>query len=140
MAETFRLKSREDGTLLELRPREPDYMVAELRGPALQAFARVYTYDPLGLGEYFSALAADWRGWVGERFWGSLEAEFTLTARSSRTGQISVTAFLRDASLPTWRVELELVLEAGQLERIAGNAIAFERHLGELWKTDLGHV
>jgi len=50
------------------------YWTAALACGPLEASLRFYEMGMGGLGEYFAALAADWRGRDGERRWDSLEA------------------------------------------------------------------
>lgn len=127
MAEPFIVQSRDTGATLTLRSLDRDYFLAEVRHTGMEAIARVSKYMSDGLGDFFGGLAADWRGWPGTREWSALEGELQLMARTDRTGHTYLRVQLRDGAPAHWTVEAELVLEAGQLERIAAAAQAFER-------------
>jgi hypothetical protein len=127
MIEPFTIESRDPSASLALRPFDRDYFLAEVRHAGLHATARVGSYLSGGLGDFFSGLAADWTGWAGAREWGSLEGELTLRAESDRTGHVYLRVRLRRGAPAEWEVEVALVLEAGQLGRLAAGARAFER-------------
>jgi hypothetical protein len=71
------------------------------------------------IGEFFAALAADWRGWAGERVWGS--APLTLIATHDGLGHVTLFVELEER-YDLWRARGQLVLEAGRLEQIARDA------------------
>jgi Family of unknown function (DUF6228) len=77
-----------------------------------------------GLGEYFATLAADWRGWDGERHGDSLEDDVGLVATHDGLGTVTLSARLRTESFSTnrWAASAELVLDAGGLDRLARDA------------------
>lgn len=127
MTEPFIVQSRDAGASLTLRPFDRDHFVAEVRHVGMEASARVSSYMSDGLGDFFGGLAADWRGWAGTREWSALEGELRLTARTDRTGHTYMRVQLRDGAPAHWTAEAELVLEAGQLGRLAAAAQAFER-------------
>ena len=58
-------------------------VVVRLRVPGLDASRRVWAHYATGFDElvaFFNGLAADWRGWQGERTYESLEHDLRLTA------------------------------------------------------------
>ena len=126
MPATFEIISRDDGAAMRLREDDRDYFVAELRGLNLTGQARVGTYMSAGLAEMFAEMAASWRGWSGKKTWSSLEGELHLSAEADRTGHIALTVELREGAPPVWAVTLLLIVEAGQLDALAGAARAFE--------------
>jgi hypothetical protein len=126
MATTFEVLSRDDGAKLHLSADDRDHFIAELRGLNLVAQARVYSYMSAGLAEMFAGMAADWRGWPGEKSWSSLEGELHLTASADRTGHVTLVAELREGAPALWTVALVLLVEAGQLEALARAAREFE--------------
>jgi hypothetical protein len=126
MFEIFQVVSRDDGAALTLRAHTRDYFLAELRGLNLMAHARVGTYMSHGLGELFTQMASDWRGWRGAKTWSSLEGELRMSAEADRTGHVSISVELREGAPAIWTVVLELLVEAGQLESLARDARAFE--------------
>ncbi len=127
MDSSVTISSRDPGASLTLRPHSRDYFIAELTHQGLSATIRVDSYLSHGLGEYFSEIATNWKGWSGERAWSSLEGELKLRATSDRTGHVYLSAVLRCESPAKWQLEAELTLEAGQLDRLANTVLAFER-------------
>ena len=126
MAESLTIQSHEPRASLTLRSHNRDYFVAEIRHAGIEAAAKVGTYLSSGFADFFAGLATDWRGWSGHRRWASLEGELALTAESDRTGHVYLRVHLHDGAPARWEVEAELVLEAGQLERLASEARTFE--------------
>ena len=116
------------GAAFELHAHNTDYFRAVLRHRGLTAEALVSSYQSLGLPEFFAGMARDWKGWSGERSWASFETELSLTATSDRTGHVSLVTELRGGAYPNgWTARATMVLEAGQLDRLAAEAAAFER-------------
>jgi hypothetical protein len=127
MADYFTVESTDFGASLTLRPCDRHYFFATVHHPGLDATARVGSYMSGGIADFFAGLAESWKGWTGKRTWGSLEGELKLNAESDRTGHVRVRVSLRDGAPPRWEVELDLIVEAGQLEMIASEARSFER-------------
>lgn len=127
MADAFQVSSRDDQSSLRLEAYDRDYFRAELRGLNLHAQARVGIYLSTGLAGLFGEMASQWRGWEGRKTWSSLEGELHLTAEADRTGHVTLVAQLKEGAPSVWSLELVLVVEAGQLERLAREAHAFER-------------
>ena len=125
MAETLKIDSPDNAACLTLRRLDQDYSVAEVSGKGLNASIRVGSFLSESLGEFFAGLAENWKGWSGARTWNSLEGEFGLRARSDRTGHVQLSVRLTEGGPPAWEVEVNLILEAGQLDRIATDASAF---------------
>jgi hypothetical protein len=72
------------------------------------------------LGEFFTSLAKDWKGWQGERTWATLEDEFQLTASSDSLGHVRLAYRIRPPHTGfNWELRGALELEAGQLESLA---------------------
>lgn len=121
--------SLESGLLL-LSAEDQNSYRAELSVLDLKAVARVYQ---LGGGDeldaFFGALAEEWRGWSGERHWTSLEQDLRLAATFQRTGHIHLEVRLATID---WSAQTTLILESGQLNRIAGQARALCRWFGAL--------
>ena len=131
---TLELRSNEAGATLVIRhdgdepedacERDGDYWIAELRCGSLRALLRFYDLGIRGLAAFFEALAADWRGWSGEREWSSLEGDVELSAVHDGRGTITLTTCLRTetAAHHRWSGCAELLLDAGALDRIAREA------------------
>ena len=78
---------------------EPYYWRVTLHNDGLTASTDVdldgirHTVAPIG--DFFAALAADWRGWAGEHTWGGTEITLTAThdGRLSTSSRRSATTF-----------------------------------------------
>jgi hypothetical protein len=121
----LRLISASDGAVLEFAEINSSYFRVTFSSLGLDASVRVSSYLSGGFWEFFAEIAAEWKGWSGTRDWSSLEGELTLSATSDRGGHITLTAVLLNQQPFTWRLEGQVVLEAGQLERIAKDAREF---------------
>jgi hypothetical protein len=123
----FRIKSVDDGTVFELGPYDNDYFLASVSATGIRAQARVGRYMAQRLDDLFAYLAANWKGWTGERTWESLEGELRLAATCDRTGHVRINIHLHDGAPALWKVNTSVMVEAGQLERLAEEAVAFDR-------------
>ena len=95
----------DDGLRFSDVERGPDgqiwYVWMHLRAGGLDASLRVSSHYATGFDElvgFFHGLAADWRGWPGERIYESLEHELRLTA--SHYGHVRIAVQLHQSSLP----------------------------------------
>ena len=104
---------------------DADYFRAELVGPDLRAQVRVSSYLSHGLATLFADVGHHWPGWSGTKAWRSLEGELGIAADCDRTGHVTFAVRLQEGAPPIWSVTVELVVEAGQLERLAQAAAAF---------------
>jgi hypothetical protein len=120
------IKSAHDGTALKLCNRSGEYFEVHLEGPNFRGATKVWDYEPAHLRQFFSDLAANWRGWDGKREWASIEGEMSLTATIDRTGHISLSVRIRSGPYPfDWTMSAVLLIEAGQLDQIAASVITF---------------
>jgi hypothetical protein len=126
---SFEIRSNEAGAFLrvEADPRRgphvgDGYWKATLSCGSLNASLQFYEIRLGGLAEYFGELAADWRGWSGERRWESLEGDVELVAVHDGRGTITLRAGLRMFAQHRWTVSAELLLDAGGLDRLAREA------------------
>lgn len=120
------ITSAHDGTTLRLFDLDAFYFAAALRGPNVQAIARVYVYEPGDLAAFFRELAEQWRGWEGKKEWRSLEGELSLAATVDSTGHVSLLVNLRSCTGPfDWEVRAALPVEAGQLDGISSQVELF---------------
>ncbi len=103
-----------------------NFVVAKVIGTNIRAEALTYTYMSQGLGAFFGDLAHHWQGWPGRKEWFSLEEELKLSATCDRLGHIFLLVNLKTGTPPVWNLQIELILEAGQLEDLAAQACAFE--------------
>ncbi len=94
----------------------------ELAAPEFRAATTVenpgYGHPP---SQLFSELARSWKGWHGAKGWLSLEGELELEATADAIGhvtlQFKIPAYSSGPS--TWSAQCSVVVEAGQLERLA---------------------
>ncbi|WP_226705217.1 DUF6228 family protein [Microbulbifer elongatus] len=123
----------QSGLSVELHSPELDsegwvtHFCVSLKGEGLEAHLRVYN-APYGenIADFFSALAKDWRGWEGDKEWGSLEGECALWACTDSTGHVTLNIELQSSLCePFWRTRIALIIEAGQLGEIARQAKRF---------------
>jgi hypothetical protein len=120
------LKSAQDGTMLELFDRGGDYFGVRIDGPAIRATAQVYDCDTVHLKEFFADMAAQWKGWPGEKGWQSLEQELKLAATNDSIGHIRLAIQMRSGHYEyDWTVSAAILLEAGQLDGIAKSVAEF---------------
>ena len=124
------LKSVGDGTMMKFFDLERssggvlEGFTVEVDGPALRGIARVDCYMSDNLGDYFSDLAQSWKGWSGEKVWQSIERELRLGAKCDSLGHITLSYCLSSGYVECpWSVTGSILLEAGQLERIAVEAV-----------------
>ncbi|MFF4341217.1 DUF6228 family protein [Kitasatospora sp. NPDC001540] len=101
-----------------------------LRAPGLTArLADVVDLAPdVGLAGFLAALAADFRGWAGERSWHNADGDLALRAVFRSGGHVDLTWALRPwrAADGDWRAEATTRLEAGeQLAALAAEVAAF---------------
>jgi len=131
------MNSARDGTSLTLSDPEfvkqtddcgPEYFRVSAVGPGFSGALRVYGYMGSGLPDLFEDLARNWRGFDGEKSWSSLEGEFSLRASADKLGHTCLGFTLHERHCD-WTLEGALVLEAGQLDRIA-------REVRRFWHRD----
>jgi Family of unknown function (DUF6228) len=82
-----------------------------------------HTVGPIG--EFFLALAADWRGWPGERRWGGKgNGPLILAATHDGLGHVSIDVQVAPNVYyePTWEARATIQLEAGRLDHVARQA------------------
>jgi hypothetical protein len=126
VVEALVIESCDARSSLALRASDRAYFLADLRGAGLAATALVSRHMSLGLAGFFAGIAADWTGWDGVREWRSFEGELTLHAESQRTGHVHLRVDLRCGTPPDWKAQAGLLLESGQLDRLASAAQEFE--------------
>ena len=125
----FRVESNRDGSSLVIdRTSRPDYNRAELSCGATRAAVEFYCRDVPSLSDLFGELADDWRGWEGERVWGSLDGELGFRATHDKLGTVTLAVRLRsDVYEPSvrdflWTTTALLLLDAGRLDALAREA------------------
>jgi len=126
--ETFTIRAG-DGAELVLGPPDPDAFAAHLHAPGLDAEVAVFHYGGDFLGRYFAELAANWRGWEGDREWRSLEGALEFHASISKAGAVLLQVVLRNSAF-SWRLTYDFGIENGELDVLAHEAAAFGQLLG----------
>jgi hypothetical protein len=102
-------------------------VVVRLRVPGLDASRRVWAHYATGFDElvaFFNGLAADWRGWQGERTYESLEHDLRLTA--AHDGHVRLLVQLQETSgRDGWSATGVVQLDPGEeMTRAAGDVAA----------------
>jgi hypothetical protein len=68
----------------------------------------------------FDDLAANWKGWDGEKKWSSLEGELHLSAKTDQWGHIFLNVLIHVRNgYDDWDLSSELSIEPGQLDTLA---------------------
>jgi hypothetical protein len=122
MDNTVIIKSAHDGTVLEFSRSDTENYRVDLVGPECKGTRLVYAYEPRShhLVGFFQDMATNWRGWTGKKEWQSVEGEMRLSAVIDSAGHISLTVELRSESISfDWRLSVVLLIESGDLDRIA---------------------
>lgn len=136
--DTFEIKSASGRSALEISAWETDdstrrfeYLYVTLTANSLRASTRIYNLDhtesPSDLPAFFEDMARNWRGWTGEKCWGSVEHDMKLTCTSSTLGNVTMVVML-DSYVDDpfiWDVRCSLVLESWQLDVLAARAKKF---------------
>lgn len=104
-----------------------EYYRVTLKVKDLLASAKIYSFQPYsGLAQFFEDLAANWKGWKGEKRWQSLEGEFVLSCTSDGLGHVAIDVVLKSGFCDDdWSVHTVINVDAGQLEEIAINIKQF---------------
>ena len=71
------------------------------------------------LSEYFISLAADWRGWAGEKSWMNDGVEIRLDATADRLGHIKLGVTL--STYNETRLYATIMIDCGLLDQIAAD-------------------
>lgn len=126
--DAMEIKSAHSNTCLRFHSIEDDYFRASLTGIACSGEVRIWA-DPYvhGTDGVFESLAQDWRGWVGDRHWSSVEGEFLLNCRHDGLGHITfdIKMIQGCGTCEPWQLNACLVVDACQLDSIAKDAKKF---------------
>jgi hypothetical protein len=76
-------------------------------------------WEPQSLAGFLDSIAADWRGWEGDRHWQSDAAAMRLLVRHDKTNTVLVRVELEDGAPPHWRCEAELEVDPGVFQELA---------------------
>ena len=120
------------GVRLELHPaprphdRGAELPVWEARligtGLAASMICPEATWEPNSLADFLHGLDGASRGWEGDVFWQSEEAELRLTACHHKLNTVLMTVVIEQGAPPRWRCEAELELDPGVFHRLATDA------------------
>jgi uncharacterized protein DUF6228 len=127
----FELQSIDGESRLVLLALDANSYRADITAFGLSVSHRIYgLFGCDELDVFFAGLAQYWSGWEGPRKWSGREGGFHIQAVHDRLGHVTVTVRVEGLSrvVPyTWSAEVNLVVEAGQLARVADNASRFAR-------------
>jgi hypothetical protein len=126
---TFIIESTRRGGRLQFRWTRYAYLEVLLEDHGLRAASEVHAIisGPENLPtSFFDGLAHDWPGWDGTKQWASYERDLELNATSDGKGHVFLRVRLAaGGSDDQWRAQVELEIEAGQLEAYAKNFRVF---------------
>ncbi len=121
-----------DGTRLRLHtPRDPHgdgYIMqyeCDLTEAGLHAVVTVTDQRPSGFIQFFAGMETQWRGWEGVISADSLEHNLSIEATRDGIGHVILKIIVRSNPYEGFRVETSMVLDAGDLERLAKSAKNF---------------
>jgi hypothetical protein len=102
-----------------------EYFRVTLKTENMMASLKVYIFDPFDKAfcRYFAELAENWRGWNGIKQWNSLEGELQISSESDSLGHVTMDITLE--SYGSWKSQITLVFDAGQLDDISSKIKAF---------------
>jgi hypothetical protein len=129
--ESVIIKSSSNSAELQLSERNglflsegSEYYRVTLKAKDIVASTKIYAFEPHSeLWRYFEDLAVNWRGWVGEKQWNSLEGEFTISSESDAPGHIEMDIVLKSGV--DWSVQTAISLDVVQLEDISSKLKQF---------------
>jgi hypothetical protein len=125
----FTIRSADEDELV-LEWLDPVTYRARLSAEGLSASVpAIHHYGGDFIGQYFSDLAANWRGWHGERGWRSLEDALEFHASIAMSGAITLRVVLRNNNRLTWSATYDFSIENGSLDAVAEAARAFGQPL-----------
>jgi hypothetical protein len=101
-----------------------NYFVATVEDAGLEASSRLYAFRADALLDLFKDLAANWKGWEGEKLGSTIEGDLLLTCTSDSLGHTFVRVRLRPY-MHNWEVETIIQLDAAQLEEITKRLCSF---------------
>ena len=124
---SVRILSSQSDSYLEFFGLEGDDFGAAFRIGDARIGLRVWCGDGGGpLVELFRSIARDWRGWDEPRSWRSREGGLRLTCTSDRLGHVTLEVTMTGFEKPEpWRFAATLVVDPGQLDRIANEVQEF---------------
>ena len=96
---------------------EEDFIV-KVSDEKLTCEANVYGYMSEQIVDFFKFIKTNWKGWEGDKIWGSLEGEFTLVATSDTAGHVELKFTLQRNLYDSWSLTSTINLEASQLDLI----------------------
>lgn len=120
--ETIEIKSCDDSTTLTLKiigaNEESSKFVASVTGAPFIGEVATTTYFVGSPSLLFRDMADNWQGWKGDKVWGALDGELTLTATATSLGCVTLIVEMTERA-GAFRLQATLGLEAGQLETIS---------------------
>ncbi len=106
-----------------------EYLRVSITGhDIIASSSEVYLYEADHLAHFFEDLAANWKGWEGDKEWGSIEGDFRIIASIDHLGHIALQVRLRSGPYSEdWLIETGIEVDAGQIEQIAKDVKRFLR-------------
>ena len=124
---TVVIKSSSGGRSLRFSERSGDHYRVSLDGDEVTATTTVWGYtDSDFLVQLFSSIAANWKGWEGEKKWSSIESDLLLVASSDNLGHITLeVSICGNHPDNDWSMSAPVHLDAGGLDKVASDVAAF---------------
>ena len=125
---TINIHSTSSSRELILSNKRDEYFQVEIKSLEISAALEIWTYtDAASLNKLLQEIGSENKPWHGERTWSAIEENFSLTATCSSLGEVTFQVMLHGAqgSPEEWKIQCGLVLEFGQLEKIAKQALVF---------------
>lgn len=127
MEKTVSIRSSQSNSYLVFSGIEREDFGVTFRIRDARVGLRVWRDDAgMPLVELFRSMARDWRGWEGARSWRSREGGLKLSCTSDRLGHVTLEVTMNGFEKPeSWRFTGTLVVDPGQLDRIANEVQEF---------------
>ncbi len=121
---TLRLVSSRSDAVVEFSEVEGEWFRISVVARDHSATRRISAHtDEGGVARLFAEAARDWKGWKRPKVWESLERDLRLELTADSLGHVTLAVSLRQlGGSDPWQLEAEIVLDAGQLARIARDA------------------
>ncbi len=116
------IRSSQTGAAITFSAWRDLYFNVRFSSPRISFGKTVYAYtDHAALVDLFERMATSWKGWQGTKEWASMESDMDLRCTHDGLGHIDLELSLinKDGQAEWWRSSAHLVVDAGQLDRIA---------------------
>lgn len=116
------IRSSQTGACITFSARSESYFDVRFSSPEVSFGKTIYDHTScLALIELFEHMTISWQGWQGSMEWASVESDIRLGCTHDGLGHIDLELSLIDRSghAEWWQTTVHLMVDAGQLDRIA---------------------